>query len=47
VQIHKVAKPTISTSAVVAKEDKDAKNFHYVYVMRKKVGPKGDAAGEE
>lgn len=32
---HKVAKPTISTSAVVASEDKNEKNFHYIYVMRK------------
>ena len=38
--IHSVAKPTISTSAIVAHEDKDPKNFHYIYVMRKKVGPK-------
>ena len=43
-QIHKVAKPTISTSAVVTTEDKDPKNFHYIYVMRKKVGPKAEAA---
>jgi hypothetical protein len=35
-----VAKPTISTSAVVAKEETDAKNFHYIYVMRKRVGSK-------
>ena len=32
---HKVAKPTISTSAVVSAEDKNEKNFHYLYVMRK------------
>jgi ubiquinone/menaquinone biosynthesis C-methylase UbiE len=37
---HKIAKPTISTSAVVAKEDKDEKNFHYIYVMRKQVEAK-------
>ena len=30
-----VAKPTISTSTVVTKEDKDEKNFHWVYVMKK------------
>jgi hypothetical protein len=30
-----VAKPTISTSTVVAAESKDDKNFHWVYVMRK------------
>jgi ubiquinone/menaquinone biosynthesis C-methylase UbiE len=46
VQVHKVAKPTISTSAVVAKEEKNEKNFHYIYVMRKKVGPKADAPAE-
>ena len=40
VHIHKAAKPTISTSNVVQTEDKDAKNFHYIYVMRKKVAPK-------
>ena len=34
---HKVAKPTISTSAVVATEDKNEKNFHYIFVMRKMV----------
>jgi hypothetical protein len=34
---HKVAKPTISTSAVVANEDKNEKNFHYIYVLRKQV----------
>ena len=34
---HKIAKPTISTSAVVATEDKNEKNFHYIYVMRKQV----------
>jgi ubiquinone/menaquinone biosynthesis C-methylase UbiE len=36
---HKVAKPTISTSAVVANEDKNEKNFHYIYVLRKQVTP--------
>jgi len=35
---HKIAKPTISTSAIVTPEDKDPKNFHYIYVMRKRVG---------
>ena len=40
---HKVAKPTISTSAVVSSEDKDAKNFHYIYVMRKQVASKDKA----
>ena len=39
---HKVAKPTISTSAIVSSEDKDPKNFHYIYVMRKTVGKKAD-----
>ena len=37
-QTHKVAKPTISTSSIVSKEDKDPKNFHYIYVMRKTGG---------
>ena len=37
---HKVAKPTISTSAVVAHEDKNEKNFHYIYVMRKQTDAK-------
>ena len=37
---HKIAKPTISTSAVVANEDKNEKNFHYIYVMRKQVEQK-------
>lgn len=32
---HMVAKPTISTSAVVASERNDEKNFHWVYIMRK------------
>lgn len=32
---HMVAKPTISTSTVVATENKDEKNFHWVYIMRK------------
>ena len=40
---HKVAKPTISTSAVVSSEDKNEKNFHYIYVMRKQVAPKDKA----
>ena len=35
----KVPKPTISTSAVLASDDKgdkdDAKNYHYIYIMRK------------
>ena len=35
-----MAKPTISTSAVVANEDKSDKNFHYIYVMRKQVDAK-------
>ena len=35
---HTVAKPTISTSAVVSTEDKDPKNFHYIYVMKKNLG---------
>jgi hypothetical protein len=37
---HKIAKPTISTSAVVANEDKNEKNFHYIFVMRKQVANK-------
>ncbi len=37
---HKIAKPTISTSAVVATEDKNEKNFHYIYVMRKQAEKK-------
>lgn len=37
---HKVAKPTISTSAVISQEDKNEKNFHYIYVLRKQVEPK-------
>lgn len=32
---HMVAKPTISTSTLVAQENKDDKNFHWVYIMRK------------
>jgi EEF1A lysine methyltransferase 4 len=32
---HMVAKPTISTSAVVADQSKDEKKFHWVYIMRK------------
>jgi len=32
---HKVAKPTISTSQVVASERNEEKNFHWVYIMRK------------
>ena len=39
---HKVAKPTISTSAIVSSEDKDPKNYHYIYVMRKTVGKKSE-----
>ena len=35
---HMVAKPTISTSTLVAQENKDDKNFHWVYIMRKQ-GP--------
>ena len=32
----KVAKPTISTSVVVAEGEKDDnKNFHFIYIMRK------------
>lgn len=34
---HKVTKPTISTSTVVANEDKNEKNFHYIFVLRKQV----------
>ena len=30
-----VAKPTISTSQVVREENKEERNFHWVYVMRK------------
>ena len=37
---HKVTKPTISTSAVVADEQKNEKNFHYIYVMRKQTAAK-------
>ena len=33
--VHTVAKPTISTSAIVTTEDKDPKNFHYIYVCIK------------
>lgn len=32
---HMVAKPTISTSQVVASEKNDEKNFHWVYICRK------------
>jgi hypothetical protein len=35
VHTHKVAKPTISTSTVVSNNDKDEKNFHFIFVMRK------------
>ena len=34
--IHRVAKPTVSTVKIVEEEDTDEKNFHYIYVMRKK-----------
>ena len=37
---HMVAKPTISTSQVVASEKNDEKNFHWVYIMRKQEGGK-------
>ena len=37
---HKIAKPTISTSQVVDTKNEDAKNFHYIYVMRKSVAAK-------
>ena len=37
--VHSIAKQTISTSSIVDNADKDPKNFHYIYVMRKKVGP--------
>ncbi len=30
-----IPKPTISTSVTIAAEDKDAPNFHYVYICRK------------
>ena len=33
--LHKVAKTTISTQAVVAAEDKNEKNFHYIYILKK------------
>ena len=33
--VHKIAKPTISTSAVVASESKDERNFHYIFVLKK------------
>jgi len=39
---HMVAKPTISTSTVVSKEEKDDKNFHWVYIMRKSTPPTGN-----
>ena len=32
---HMVAKPTISTSTVVSTEQRDDKNFHWMYIMRK------------
>ncbi len=38
--MHRIAKPTISTSAVVSNEENDKKNFHYIYVMRKQVAAK-------
>ena len=40
VSTHKIAKPTISTSAIVSTEDKNEKNFHYLYIARKQVGSK-------
>ncbi len=43
---HKVAKPTISTTAVAAVQDKNEKNFHYIYVMRKQVDKGGFPAEE-
>ena len=33
--VHKVTKTTISTVDVVASEDKNDRNFHYIYVMKK------------
>ena len=33
--IHKVTKTTISTQQVVAAEDKNDKNFHYIYILKK------------
>ena len=33
--IHKVTKTTISTTEVVESENKDDRNFHYIYVMKK------------
>jgi len=33
--IYKVAKPSISLSSNVNPDDKDPKNFHYIYVMKK------------
>ena len=35
---HCVAKPTISTSAVVQANDKDEKNFHWIYANKKQGG---------
>jgi ubiquinone/menaquinone biosynthesis C-methylase UbiE len=45
VWVHKIPKPMISTSATVSNDDKDPKNFHYVYVMRKQVGGKKEGEG--
>ena len=41
---HMIAKPTISTSAVVSSERNDEKNFHWVYIMRKQAAGGGQAA---
>ncbi len=37
---HRIAKPYVKTTDLVETEDKEAENFHYIYVMRKSGAPK-------
>lgn len=36
VAVHKIAKPTISTSITISNDDKDYPNLHFVYVCHKR-----------
>lgn len=36
VTLHKIAKPTISTSITIANDDRDYPNLHFVYVCQKR-----------
>jgi hypothetical protein len=46
IHVHKVFKLQVTNAGVVPEEGKDPKNYHYIYVMRKKVGPKEGGAKE-